>query len=167
VETAIYRTIRDAVPGKTAPETEPHLGAHVQIDRLARKVRRESHRMKGFIRFQRIAEDRYLALIEPRYDVLPLLRHHFESRFVDQQWIIYDRLRNYGLCRDRHATRELRLDVEEIKALCENRVSEERFCLTLWKRYYTGVNITQRNNRNLHLRQLPRRYWRYLPEKNA
>jgi probable DNA metabolism protein len=36
----------------------------------------------------------------------------------------------------------------------------------LWKRYYEAANIPQRNNPKLHLRQLPRRYWQYLTEKN-
>ena len=41
--------------------------------------------LKGFIRFQKIGPDSYLALIAPRYDVLPFIRRHFESRFADQK----------------------------------------------------------------------------------
>jgi probable DNA metabolism protein len=166
VETAIHRYVRDKIPGKSGRATEPHLASHIEVDQLARKVRGEAHRLKGFIRFQQTGEDRYLALIEPRYDVLPLLRRHFESRFADQHWIIYDTKRNYGLCHEGGNTRELRWGTDEVRALRQCAVDAERLCQALWKLYYDAVNIPQRNNPKLHLRQLPRRYWRYLPEKN-
>jgi predicted DNA-binding helix-hairpin-helix protein len=48
--------------------------------------------------------------------------------------------------------------------------TEDGRCVSLLKIlytnvYYRAVNIAQRNNRALHLRQLPRRYWQYLPEE--
>jgi len=39
-------------------------------------------------------------------------------------------------------------------------------CRQLWKTDFTAGNITARRNPKLHLRNLPRRYWQYLPEKN-
>ena len=121
--------------------------------------------MKGFIRFQQTGEDQYFALIAPQYDVLSLIRRHFQSRFADQRWIIYDRLRNYGLCYDRYHVRELRLDPADLKAFGNEDIANEQFCQTLWKRYYDAVNIRHRNNPRLHVKQLPRRFWQYLPEK--
>jgi probable DNA metabolism protein len=44
--------------------------------------------------------------------------------------------------------------------------ANEETCRQLWKTYFKAVNIAERNNPRLHLRQLPRRYWQYLPEKN-
>jgi hypothetical protein len=35
----------------------------------------------------------------------------------------------------------------------------------LWQSYYAAVNVQARNNPRLHLSKLPRRYWRYLTEK--
>ena len=43
---------------------------------------------------------------------------------------------------------------------------QEHLCQVLWQRYYNAVTIRSRNNPALHRRQLPRRYWRYLTEKN-
>ncbi len=168
VETMIYRFVRDAIPGRNALRSEADLASHIQIERLCQKVRREAHRMKGFIRFQKTGAGRlYLALIAPRYDVLPLIRRHFESRFADQTWIIYDTSRSYGLCYDRHRTRELRLDITALKAPDNDGDDDEKLCQDLWRLYYAAVNISSRNNPKLHLRQLPRRYWRYLPEKQS
>jgi probable DNA metabolism protein len=123
--------------------------------------------MKGFIRFQQIGDDLYLALFAPRYDVLPLIRHHFEARFADQSWLIYDTRRNYGLYYDQQYTRELRLNAADLNEFGNDSISNERNCQALWQRYYAAVNIAQRNNPRLHLRQLPRRFWRYLPEKRT
>ena len=108
-----------------------------------------------------------MALIAPRYDVLPLIRRHFESRFADQNWIIYDTSRNYGLSYEYCQTQELKLNEIDLSAFDHIDLSEERLCQTLWQRYFAAINIPQRNNPKLHLRQLPRRYWQYLLEKQV
>ena len=167
VETMIYRLVRDMVPRTGERRSRVHLASHIEIEKLARKVQHEAHRMKGFIRFQQTGDNQYLALIAPRYDVLPLIRHHFESRFADQKWIIYDTSRNYGLCYDGRQTQELQMNAVELAALKIPANDGEQFCQALWQRYFSAVNIPQRNNPNLHLRQLPRRYWRYLTEKQT
>jgi probable DNA metabolism protein len=165
VETAIYRFVWNTLPVRKNSSSSAHLSSHIQIENLSHKVRREAHRMKGFIRFHETEENQFIALIAPQYDVLPLVRRHFESRFADQKWIIYDTLRNYGLCYDRSQTRELRLDVDKLNNSGRDDGADEQLLQTLWQTYYNAVNISQRNNPRLHLRQLPRRYWRYLPEK--
>jgi probable DNA metabolism protein len=165
LETAIYQFVWDTISGQKGRKNKAHLTAHIQIEKLAQKVRREAHRMKGFIRFEQTGAAQYLALIAPRYDILPLVRRHFEMRFGDQSWIIYDTHRNYGLCYDRQRTRELQLDASAVDAIRQNATANEQLCQTLWQQYFAAVNIPQRNNPKLHLRQLPRRYWRYLTEK--
>jgi probable DNA metabolism protein len=165
VETMIFKCVWDTIPTVDKRMTQLNLTSFIQIENLSHKVRREAHRMKGFIRFQQTEKDHYFALIAPQYDVLSLIRRHFESRFADQRWIIYDKLRNYGLCYDLRHVRELRLDPADLKAFCDEDHRSEQFCQTLWKRYYDAVNIRHRNNPRLHVRQLPRRFWQYLPEK--
>jgi probable DNA metabolism protein len=167
LETLIYRRIADVIAGYRNPAAQRDLSTAIQIDKLSQKVRREAHRMKGFIRFRHIDDHRYLALIAPRYDVLPLIRQHFASRFADQKWIIYDTVRNYGICYDLQHTRELQVDKAAIISAASNESSDEQLTRTRWRRYYDAVNIQQRNNPKLHVRQLPRRYWQYLPEKQS
>jgi hypothetical protein len=102
--------------------------------------------------------------IDPK---LAFARRHFESRFADQKWIIYDTSRSYGLSHDCHQTKELQLDSIGLTTFDNIDLSEERLCQTLWQQYFAAINIPQRNNPKLHLRQLPRRYWQYLPEKQS
>ncbi len=123
--------------------------------------------MKGFIRFQKTGDDLFMALVAPRYDVLPLIRRHFESRFADQKWMVYDTSRDYGIYYDCNRTQEIRLRAKELSVFHNIKLAEEQLCQALWQRYFTAVNISQRNNPKLHLRQLPRRFWRYLPEKKS
>ena len=120
--------------------------------------------MKGFIRFRNVAEGHFLALVAPRYDVLPLVRRHFEDRFSDQQWIIYDTRRNYGLAYDKHTTRAMQLDPSQLEHVAHNVKEDKQNHEALWRRYYRAINIDVRNNPKQHLQQLPRRFWRHLPE---
>jgi probable DNA metabolism protein len=167
IETLIYHVVRNAIPDRKNSRNTAHLTANIQVERLAQKVRREAHRMKGFIRFQQTGDDRYVALISPRYDVLPMIRRHFESRFADQCWIIYDIQRDYGICYDTRQTREIRLAADELTTSSDAAIDGEELCQELWRRYYKAVNIEARDNPRLHQRHLPRRYWRFLIEKQS
>lgn len=122
--------------------------------------------MRGLVRFELISPDLFGALIAPRYDVLPLIRTHFERRYADQQWLIYDARRQYGLYWNRKKTEEVRFpDIEKGQAL-----DGELRCgiyPRLWQKYFQSITIPERRNPKLHFRQLPRRYWQYLPEKRV
>jgi probable DNA metabolism protein len=165
VETLIYRRIRLALPlrEKSAEVESPAIC--LAIERLSQKVRREAHRMKGLVRFTKTEPNLFWAMINPRYDILPLIRRHFEKRYADQSWVIFDTARSYGLYFDKQTTREMRSYTGPFPGDFEGPNSDEETCRQLWKTYFTAVNITERNNPRLHLRQLPRRYWSYLPEK--
>lgn len=56
----------------------------------------EQLRMKQFIRFQKAKDGTYLAVVSPDHNVLPLITSHFQDRFGDQSWLIYDAKRRYG-----------------------------------------------------------------------
>src|SRR5690606_26606859 len=60
-----------------------------------RKVSRERHRMKAFVRFQQSSDGLYFAVFEPDFNVLPLTISFFKNRYTDQPWIIYDLKINY------------------------------------------------------------------------
>ena len=121
--------------------------------------------MKGLVRFQEIADGRYIALIAPRYDVLPLIRRHFEARFAGRTWIIHDTARNTGLFFEGKAARSVAPAEGGPEAASGAPGEAEALCRDLWRRYYAAVNIPDRRNPRLHRQKLPRRYWPYLTEK--
>ncbi len=143
----------------------------LKINQLAHKVGREKHRMEAFVRFQLTKDDVYFAIIEPDFNVLPLVSKHFRSRYADQQWIIYDAKRNYGLYFNLEAVEIVNLDLQNTFAnsIHENTAfkSEEYDYQQLWNNYFQSTNIKSRINKKLHTQHVPKRYWKYLSEKKV
>ncbi|SFW76936.1 probable DNA metabolism protein [Sinomicrobium oceani] len=137
-----------------------------------KKVGRERHRMKAFIRFQKSSDGMYFAIVEPDFNVLPLISGFFKRRYADQPWLIYDARRKYGLWYDGNTVAEVQLTPAEKDALSPHHIAitlderDEHF-QQLWQQYFKSTNIESRRNMKLHLRHVPRRYWKYLTEKNG
>ncbi len=164
IEMSILCYVQRAFDREEEAECSDPIDVLLALRQASSCVRREAHRMRGLVRFEELARDIFVALIAPRYDVLPLIRRHFEQRYATQNWIIYDTQRGYGLFWDTMKTREVRVPDMPIgsNALgggCEGRYPD------LWKTYFRSLTIPERRNPKLHLRQLPRSYWAYLPEK--
>jgi probable DNA metabolism protein len=143
----------------------------LKLEQIKKKVGREVHRMHAFIRFQRTRDDIFYAVIEPDFNVLPLLPPHFEKRYPAQQWLIYDARRRYGIFYDQHQTGFITFADEGqlgYRQLNKNVLEEsEADYQVLWKSYFDSVNIPERRNMKLHLQHVPRRYWKYLSEKRG
>ncbi|KAA9340842.1 TIGR03915 family putative DNA repair protein [Adhaeribacter soli] len=141
-----------------------------QISQISRQIFREKHRMEAFVRFQKTADSLFYATISPDYNVLPLLKDHFEKRYADQRWLIYDLKRSYGLYYDLEKTDFISLEETQVNSktgALPNNILEEKEPLyeQLWQTYFHHVNIPERKNKKLHLRHMPVRYWKYLTEK--
>lgn len=143
------------------------------ISKMERSVSRERHRMKAFVRFQETADGIFYAPVEPDFNVLPLIVSFFKNRYADQRWIIYDRKRNYGLYYDLDKVEEIVLEeTPKLKSgsgfLSEDVVQEkEELYGLLWNDYFKSTNIPARKNMKLHIRHVPKRYWKYLSEKQT
>jgi probable DNA metabolism protein len=140
----------------------------MRLSEILKMVRREKHRMEAFIRFQKLKDETYYAAIEPDFNVLPLIIRHFKNRYTDQKWIIYDIKRRYGIHYDLHDTQYITLDFSEVNKpadVISAFTEDEKIYQQLWKSYFTSVNIVAKKNTRLHLRHIPKRYWRHLTEK--
>jgi probable DNA metabolism protein len=109
------------------------------------------------------------ATIEPDYNVLPLIAGHFQTRYADQQWLIFDTRRKYGIFYDGKIVEQVSISFSESTLQGKNIQQaydiEETEYKKLWQQYFKSVNIAARKNTKLHLQHMPRRYWRYLTEK--
>lgn len=138
--------------------------AVLKVAQVAKMVHREKHRMEAFIRFELTKDNIYYAHIEPDFNVLPLITRHFKNRYADQQWLIYDLKRKYGIFYNLTTVEDVCLEFNENT---DSIFSEsEALYQTLWKDYFKHVNIASRKNTALHLRHVPRRYWKHLTEKH-
>ncbi len=141
----------------------------LKISQVARMVGREKHRMEAFVRFQLTKDQIYFSNIAPDFNVLPLIIHHFKDRYADQKWIIYDTRRKYGIYYDLQTVEVITFEnlkgitaTTRKNAYADDEVSFQK----LWNTYFKNVTIKSRKNTKLHLQHIPKRYWRYLTEKN-
>lgn len=124
-----------------------------------RHLSRESHRYLGLVRFYR-AGDVYVAKIEPENQVLPLIAWHFNNRFADQSFMIYDATNQQALISAGKNYRIIQVENIEMPQMDAN---EER-TQKLWKSFYDTIAIKERYNPKCRMNFMPKRYWRNLPE---
>ena len=169
IENVLLAYIRYAFSSKTLIEYDYSNSAVLTVQQTSRMVHREKHRMEAFVRFQLTADDLYYAVVEPDYDVLPLIKKHFQDRYADQCWMIYDTRRKYGLYYDKQTVVSVSMTFDEQtnggKNLRSISNEKEELYQKLWQQYYSSVNIAARKNMKLHIQHMPKRYWRYLTEK--
>ncbi|WP_205504133.1 TIGR03915 family putative DNA repair protein [Rufibacter psychrotolerans] len=170
-EMLIFRFARLVFSSQQKGVEENFADACVQkIAAIGKQMFREKHRMEAFIRFQRTQDGLFLAPISPDFNVLPLIITHFEKRYADQPWLIYDVRRQYGAYYDLEQVSLVSLE-EAPRGLRQGQLSPdiltevEPLYQQLWQTYFDHVNIPERKNKKLHLLHMPKRYWKYLTEK--
>ncbi len=143
--------------------------AVLTIVQIAKNVYREKHRMEAFVRFQLTEDNLYYAIIEPDFNVLPLIKKHFYDRYADQCWMIYDTRRKYGLYYDKEKVMSVSMNFDAEtnggKSIRNIYNEKEELYQKLWQQYFSSVNIAARKNMKLHIQHMPKRYWRFLTEK--
>ncbi len=132
-----------------------------RIHNLSAKVRREKHRLLGFIRFRLLPDDLLYAEIAPDCDILPLVAPHFVNRMSHRRWIVHDRKRKKTAL---FVDGELKLLDEEIIRPQHVPKKEDPY-QSLWKRYFRDIAIWERHNPRLQRSRMPKKYWNMLLEK--
>ena len=144
------------------------------VTNIARRVLHEQLRMKQFIRFQKAKDGTYLAVVAPDHNVLPLIIDHFQDRFNDQPWLIYDARRHYGYNYDGKSVIRITFEneaavpfsLENGKLNDDVLSSDDHLLQDLWRTYFKAICIKERLNPRKQLNDMPRRYWKYMTEKS-
>ena len=148
--------------------------AVIGMSQWAKQVGREKHRMEAFVRFKKAKDGLFLSLVRPDFNVLPIISRHFQERYQDQSWLIYDEQRNYGIYYDLRQMHQVEMNAEIIdpqirighsQSFSIELDDQELLYDQLWKDYFNSVNIQARKNMKLHIQYVPKRYWRYMNEK--
>ncbi|WP_404480753.1 UdgX family uracil-DNA binding protein [Novosphingobium sp. BL-52-GroH] len=129
------------------------------LERLARQVRRDIHKMRAFVRFRSVTDDdgveRYIAWFEPEHRIERYNADFFVNRFASQRWsILTPRL---SLHWDGMTLLE-GLPASKADAPDEDATEE------LWLGYYRSIFNPARLKVGMMLKEMPRRYWKNLPE---
>ncbi|MFT3703509.1 MAG: TIGR03915 family putative DNA repair protein [Agriterribacter sp.] len=169
IEDHIFRYVQYALTSKNAIENDYSNADVLMLQQTSRKVHREKHRMEAFVRFQLTKDGLYYAVVQPDFNVLPLIIKHFKDRYADQRWLIYDTQRRYGLYYNlqevTEITMEFDVDTHNTNQLATIHDDKEELYQKLWHQYFSSVNIAARRNMKLHIKHMPRRYWKNLVEK--
>lgn len=171
MEDILYRFIKYVFTAKNDISRNYSNPDVLTVSQTIKKVRREKHRMEAFVRFQLTKDQLYYSIVEPDFNVLPLISIHFEKRYADQRWLIYDSKRKYGIYYDLNSVQIVEMKFEEsfrdsasVAAMLDE---NEMLYQQLWMLYFDSINIAARKNMKLHIRHMPKRYWKYLPEKRG
>ncbi|WP_346353292.1 TIGR03915 family putative DNA repair protein [Azotosporobacter soli] len=132
------------------------------VSRLMKAVRhleRESHLLKGFIRFS-ITDNVLTAQIEAKNIVLPLLAEHFCQRFPEERFLIHDRSHGMALIYQPYRPMIIAVDEWEMPQADETELAYRK----LWRLFYDSIEIKARHNPRCRMTQMPKRYWKYMTE---
>jgi uracil-DNA glycosylase len=126
---------------------------------MERAVDRECHKMHAFVRFREMQQDdgtaTWFAWFAPEHEILRRGAPFFVKRFRNMSWTI--------ATPDGAAVwneSELRF----IDAPFENTGPQQDAYEGLWRTYYRSMCNVARINPRVMQREMPKRYWRHLPE---
>jgi uracil-DNA glycosylase len=139
-------------------EDASHPDVHL-ADQVAKAIRRDIHKMHAFVRFREVAapdgEAHYIAWFEPDNYIVEAAAPFFVRRFTGMRWTI--------LTPDRTAS----WDGEHLTfaegAVREQAPTSDRLEV-LWRAYYANIFNPARLKLAAMTREMPRRYWKNLPE---
>lgn len=139
---------------------------------LTRFVGNESHFMKEFIRFEKMPNGIYLARIQPKNHVLPMIADHFSERLNPEHFLIYDETRDMAavhpagkpwfFMRLQRSEWDMVLTRMEGKEDHPSAMGEDYE--SLWRLFVDTIAVEGRINPNLQRQMMPYRYRGHMPE---
>jgi DNA polymerase len=127
--------------------------------RMQKSVRRDLHKMTAFVRFRRLdAEDggeHYVAWFEPEHHILERAAEFFVDRFAAMRWSI---LTPQGVIHWDGRQLSFGAGVPREQAPAADDLED------WWRAYYRATFNPARANANAMRAEMPKKYWRNLPE---
>ena len=129
-----------------------------QLGRMQKAVAREIHKMHAFVRFRRLGEDggeRFVAWFEPEHHILHRAAPFFVDRFSAMTWSILTPLGSL------HWDGKM---LAEGAAVAREAAPRNDDLEDWWRAYYRATFNPARANPDLMRAEMPKRYWKNLPE---
>ncbi len=122
-------------------------------------VHRDLHKMHAFVRFHETAgedgQPQYVAWFEPSHEILRAAAPFFEKRFPNMRWMIATP--DGAILHELDSTRFLDSPRHAHRPGNDSTHS-------LWRSYYRSICNAARINPAAMQREMPKRYWHFLPE---
>ncbi len=159
--TLLYRLLWRAHGGErhlldqvTDPEVQ-------RANRLAQAVRRDTHKMRAFVRFREVGEPegtRYVAWFEPDHFILEANAAFFVRRFATMVWSILTPYRSV------HWNGE---ELSFTAGASRADIPDDDRLEAYWRAYFSSIFNPARLKIGAMTSEMPRKYWRNLPEAAA
>lgn len=131
----------------------------LQFNELVKNILRERHRYLGLLRFSEISGGFLYGEFEPANNILPLIMSHFQHRLSCENFAICDvRRRIVGIYEKGDIGY---YEMEEVEFIQEGAEEEYK---NLWRTFYNTIAIENRKNSKLKQSNMPKKYWKFLPE---
>ena len=129
-----------------------------RLDRIAKDVRRDVHKMRAFLRFREAPDGdttRYVAWFEPDHHIVRANAAFFVNRFASMRWSIL--------------TPDVSLHwngekLEEGPGATKADAPDGDPTEEVWKTYYASIFNPARVKIGAMLKEMPRKYWKNMPE---
>lgn len=127
--------------------------------RLIKNVRRDSHKMKAFVRFREVEamqtkRRRFVAWFEPEHFIVARTAGFFQRRFTDMDWLIATPKGSAAW------------NGQELKTSSEPAARPEAEDETdeLWRTYFANIFNPARVKIRAMQSEMPKKYWKNMPE---
>ena len=144
------------------------------LHNLSRRVSFEAHRLNGLLRFRILADGLQYAPFSADHNVIGYCADHFRHRLANRRWILHDLGRNLALYWNTETLQTVEVDADIACHVArfgelpkEQLTAEEHYYQQLWRTFHTNIANPDRENTVLQSQFIPRRYWRYLVEKQS
>lgn len=128
-------------------------------NKIFKDVLHEAHRFMGFTRFSELQDGTMIAIIAPKYNILPIIKNHFFQRFGNLRFIIYDETRKLAIVNTRACCGIV--TIPSVELVISEKEEEIR---SLWKNFFRAVEIEGRKNLKIQRSRIPSRYRKNMTE---
>lgn len=153
----LYRMLWRITHGERALLSNPADPDVIRAMALAQAVRRDSHKMKAFVRFREVpgTPDVFIAWFEPDHHIVDRVAPFFQRRFTGMRWSILTPYRSVLWDGQLLAFGP---GAQRSDAPAEDAREE------LWRTYYAHIFNPARLNTQMMQQEMPAKYWKHLPE---
>ncbi len=153
----LYRLLWRITHGERAVLSNPTDADVLRAMALAQAVRRDTHKMKAFVRFREVPgeQDAFIAWFEPEHHIVDRVAPFFARRFAGMRWAILT------------PGRSVHWDGQALSFGPGGQRQDapaEDAREALWQTYYASIFNPARLNTRMMQQEMPAKYWRHLPE---
>lgn len=131
----------------------------LKLNRYAKAIRRDIHKMHAFVRFRKIGDskgrEQFVSWFEPDHHITEAVASFFCKRFTGMDWLVVT------------PEASIAWDGEKLSVGpggCKNDVPQEDVVEAEWRTYYANIFNPARVKISAMKSEMPMKYWKNLPE---